>query len=399
MKKIFTLFVFTCILVIGASAQTPTPLDSSDFPHPYDSVYIRTSRISPTESFTDSISANDTLSIDRCLQKALIALGDNFMSDIQTGGAGMSWNVVTFYYTSLPNPNNWKKIWYTPNAFVPGSSTFPTANLYYQGTTSGYTTYNYFRKTDVGFYELGSRVMSGTPYNIVNTPQKPGVLFPVDYDTPNNIVNQTCSSTASGVLTDSKYSVTVDAYGTVTLVTGTIPSPIYTNYTSCIRTMLYSIDTMDAGSGMLFFLKTKIYNWYAPGIPEPLVTYSVAQVRNNIDPAFWGMDPSLPWHDELEMSFAIPYPTSVGVNEVKTNQLSIFPNPTTGKAGVLVPEEMTLNTFNYSVTDITGRLILQGIQPSATRSFNLNLQGNNAGVYFISMQNEKNSFKGKIILQ
>ena len=397
MKRSFLCFV-TAIL-FTATAFSQTPLDSSDFPHAFDSVYIRTSTIPPTESFTDSISANDTLSIDRCLQKALIALGDNFMADIQTGGAGLSWNVVTFYYTSLPNPKNWKKIWYTPNPFVPGSSAFPTANLYYQGTSAGLTTYNFFRNTNAGFYELGSRVMDATPYNVINSPQKPGVLFPVDYNSPNNIVNQYCTSTASSISTESLYDVTVDAYGTVTLVTGTIPSPVYTNFPGCIRTVTHSIDTMDAGSGMMFYLNTKIYNWYAPGISEPLVTYSVSQVRNNLDPLFWTMDPGLAWHDELEMSYATPYDPPVGVSEKFSGKICVLPNPTSGNTGVLVPEELSLESFSCTIRNLTGGLVRQESFPAGTQSFRVDLGGCPSGVYVISLQGSTEVFNGKIIRQ
>lgn len=393
-------FTFLTLLMlffgVRALSQAPVPLDSADFPHPLDSVFLNTSIVPPTQTFTDDNPVNDSLTIDRTLEKALESLGDVFMYNNFIAGADKTWTVVTFYYTSLPNPNNWKKVWRTPNPFVPGATAFPSANLYYQGTTAGKTTYNFFRNTSAGFYELGSRVMDTSPYNIVHTPQKPLFLFPVDYTAPANIVDQAISTTASTISTQTKYSVTVDAYGTLELVTGTIQNPVTTTYLNCTRTVTYSVDTMDAGSGMLFYIKAKIYNWYVPGIPEPMVTYSVAQVRNNLDPLFWSMDPSLAWHDEIEMSFTTPYIISGVSSENIQSGLRIFPNPSDGVVFISLNIDKN-NPVTLTITDICGNVVYSNSDIYESRQ--VDLSGLASGIYIAKAKCSGKIFTEKIVIK
>ena len=400
MKKLFTISIVTTMFfaTINSNAQAPNPLGIADFPQPLDSIFIKESTIPPTETFADSTSANDSLSIDRTLQKAIQSLGDSFMDTIQTGGADLNWQLVTFYYTPLPNPNNWNKVWNAPNIYVPGATAFPTANVYYQGITSGLTTYNFYRNDTNGFYELGSRVMAATPYNMTNTPAKPYALYPVDYGTPANIVGQHITTTASTMSTASVYDVTVDAYGTMTIVTGTFSNPISTVYPNCTRLVTYSIDTMDAGSGMFFYVESKFYNWYTPGVTEPIVTYSVAQVRNNIDPLYWSMDPGLAWHDEIEMSFGTPYVTTGFFSQtLQDKSCSIFPNPSNGIFTLRIGKE--INSLNkVEVLNNLGQIVYQNLAPQ-TGELQINLSQLNKGEYFVKMYFGEKCVTNKIIVK
>lgn len=396
MKKNYTLIIVIALSfgIYFLKAQVPTPLTSADFPEPLDSISIRENTIPPTETFTDSISANDSLTIDRCLQKALIALGDNDMSDIATSGPSQSWQVVTFYYNSLPNPKIWNKVYNLPNSFVPGATSFPTANLYYVGDASGTITYNFYNKDISGFYELGTRVQGTTPYNVTNVPQKPTVLFPVDYNSPNNVTNLNVTSSGGGATTNTILNVTVDAYGTLTLVTGSISNPVYTPYDNCLRTVTTSIDTMDVGSGMLFYLKTKIYSWYAPGIFEPIVIFSVAQVRNNIDPTYWPMDPMLPWHDEIAMSYSTLFAT--GINEdIAQDAFNLYPNPSSGIIHVNVLS-YTEQMF-FEIYDIVGKMVYS--QTLGNTDNIIDISSLPKGAYTIKIYSDSSIKTEKLILK
>ena len=302
------------------------------------------------------------------------------MSDIKTGGPNKIWNVVAFYYTSLPNPNNWEKTWFSTNLLVPGATSFPTSNLYFQSTSAGLTTYNFFHKSYTGLYELGKHVMDSPPYDAVNTPEKPAILFPVDYNIPNNVVNQDVSTLASTSTTQTRLNVTIDAYGTLDLVTGSISSPVNTIYNNCIRTMTYSVDTMTLAGWGIFFLKTKTYNWYSPTLFEPIVSYSVTQIRNDIDPAYWSLDSRLPWRDEIKMDFVVPN-LSVGIEqEEQSGCVLLIPNPSTGPVTMVMSET---GSKHIEVYNIVGKLLLNTNTSLERYGFNMDQYG--PGIYLVKV--------------
>jgi hypothetical protein len=242
--------------------------------------------------------------------------------------------------------------------------------------------------------------MDASPYNVVNSPVKPTILFPVDYNAPNNVVNLDILTTMQTATTNSHLNVNIDAYGTLTLVTGTISNPISTDYTNCLRAVTHSIDTMDLGSGMLFFLETKIYSWYAPGFVEPIVIYSASQVRNNIDPMFWSMDPMLAWHDEIEMAYCLPFAgSSIDDGTLSVSTLNIVPNPCDGKFSILLPETMLDQSLIMEVYDVSGRLVLNGQAMQYNGIVNVEMPWDASGVYFVKLLGNDQVFNGKVIVR
>ena len=347
LTSIFAFFAFSLF------AQTPTPIDSSGFPAHNDSTRIYQYDMPITETFTDSTSANDSLTVFRGMQKSMEAASDNILSPVINNSGNVDWELVTFYYTFN---HDWTKLWVTPNQYIPGNSDFPDANLVYYKDLNGHPTYNYYLLNSTGFYELGSRDNSSSPVTIKNSPYKPSAIFNLDYNNPNNITDfldtSTAYSSSGNMYTYSKYSVDVDAYGTFTITTGSSTNPTHIVYDNCLRTRTLSIDTMDAGSGMLFYIKSLIYTWYAPGISEPISVISFAQVRNNLDPALWPYDPQFAWHDESDFYYAQPF---TGVNISKNDYIKyikIFPNP--ANANVTVASHFN-NIDKIIVRDLSGR--------------------------------------------
>lgn len=333
--KTFYTFIILAFYSFSLFAQTPSPIDSTGFPVNNDSIGIYQYNMPITETFSDSTSANDTLTVFRGMQKSMEAASDQILSPVINDTGNVNWDLVTFYYTF---DHNWTKHWLTPNQYIPGNSDFPTANLVYYKDLNGHPTYNYFLLDNSGFYELGSRDNSSSPVTITNAPPKPQAYFNIDYANTNNVVDFTCTSTAhsnSGdMYTYSKYNVDVDAYGTFTVTLGSSTSPTHDVYDNCLRTRTLSIDTMDAGSGMFFYIKSLIYSWYAPGISDPIAVISFAQVRNNIDPSLWPYDPQFAWHDESDFYYAKPFATvNINENDIAKN-IRIFPNPANNEVSI-----------------------------------------------------------------
>ena len=74
---LFVSLAFLCV-TLGYSQSTIT-LNSSNFPKPGDSSDIKVYTIPATQSFIDSTAANDSLTIDETLEKALEAINDKYM--------------------------------------------------------------------------------------------------------------------------------------------------------------------------------------------------------------------------------------------------------------------------------------------------------------------------------
>ena len=85
-------------------------------------------------------------------------------------------------------------------------------------------------------------------------------------------------------------------------------------------------------------------------------------------------------------------PTSLE-NNVKSNSINIFPNPTEGQFKI---NNLT-NNSNILITDITGRIIYQNNVNSNELTIDLSEQP--TGVYFINISDNKTSYTQKLIVQ
>jgi hypothetical protein len=81
------------------------------------------------------------------------------------------------------------------------------------------------------------------------------------------------------------------------------------------------------------------------------------------------------------------------VSELET-QVTIFPNPTNGILNVI--SEMAL-PINYSVLDMSGRIIQSGI--SNQNTFHLSLENNAEGIYQLQLQNNSELKSVKIAIE
>lgn len=399
MKQKFNLLnaLFFAVILIPtiAFAQYPTPLVEADFPSANDSVRIYAYMIPATQAFPDSTSANDSLSIDRTIEKAIQVNNPlDPMSDVYVGGLRND-TIAMFYYQSFAKPPYIRKYdaW---NSFLPGAASFTQANLHTIIPSSEGDAHTYYKKDATGFYELGFYVVTSQgPMTSQNVPQKPIVLFPVDYASPNNVTNLTVVATAvastATIVTTSDITITIDAYGDVTIIDGSISSPTYTTYTDYLRVCTYSEDDMDLGSGLNYYLKTKIFAYYVPQFPEPVASYSVTQIRSNIDPTFWSMAGQ--WEDELEFAYLKPIIPS-DINESETAFFNIFPNPTEGLV-TLNFEQMPEETITVEIFNQQGQLM--GTFSRTENAVNIDMTQYPSGTYIVHLKINDKVFPSKLI--
>ncbi len=327
MRKI--LFLLTSLIAFAGFSQTP--LTETDFPEIGDSLTIHKWLMAITETFSDTISANDSLTVERALQKSMEASTDPAAVYILDSG-NVNTTATTFYYQEGETIG---KKWIQVYAYLPGAADFPDANMAYEQLVQSTQVINYYKKDSSGFYNLGSRTQASNPYSVVWNPPKPDVLFPVDVNIPNNIpylFSTENHATPDGTYqTNSHYSVTVDQWGNLDIISGTYSNPITTSYQNCIRTKTMSIDTLTidaSGTLMHFYVKSILLAWYAPGVSDAVLLFSFAQIRNDLDPLYWSIDPSFAWHDEGEWYYAVPYvPVNIENNTTVDNHIFVYPNP------------------------------------------------------------------------
>lgn len=355
MKKILFL---AGILYSFLGYSQPTALTETDFPVIDDSVTIHKWLMNITESFSDNDPANDSLTVERALQKSMEASGDPAAAYILDSG-NINMTATVFYYQEGETVG---KKWIEVFPYLPGASDFPDANMAYEQLIQSTQVINYYKKDSSGFYNLGSRTQASNPYSIIWNPPRPDVLFPVDVNIPNNITNffttETHSTPDGNYQTDSYYDVIVDQWGDLDIISGTYSNPVTTTYQNCIRVRTTTIDTLivDAsGMQMNFFVKSIFLSWYAPGISEPVLLFSFAQIRNDLDPLYWQLDPSLAWHDEGEWYYSVPYvPVNTEENITVKNHIFIYPNP--------AKDQITIagnNIDNIIILNLSGQKMIE----------------------------------------
>lgn len=79
---------------------------------------------------------------------------------------------------------------------------------------------------------------------------------------------------------------------------------------------------------------------------------------------------------------------SVGIQEASLGEVSIYPNPSHGKAFISI-ENPNAYTLRMNIVDITGKVVRETTVLKSTR-FELNTSDLNAGLYFLNIVNEQN---------
>ena len=87
------------------------------------------------------------------------------------------------------------------------------------------------------------------------------------------------------------------------------------------------------------------------------------------------------------------FQNTAGLVETSIDGISIFPNPTEGKLTIT-----NKNNYNNSieVVNLAGKVVYSG---TSNKTEDLNIAGNGAGVYFVTITNELGSVTEKVILK
>ena len=86
----------------------------------------------------------------------------------------------------------------------------------------------------------------------------------------------------------------------------------------------------------------------------------------------------------------------LSVDEFNTQNFSVFPNPSKGIFNI---KTKNINTFNFSIYDVTGKRIIQkqNVKP-VDNLYQININEYSTGVYFLNISNEKNKITKKLII-
>ena len=96
--------------------------------------------------------------------------------------------------------------------------------------------------------------------------------------------------------------------------------------------------------------------------------------------------------NETTCSFDVLVNAYVGVENMKHNSVSIYPNPTNGIINV---ELSNNNTHQLTISDIMGKILVKRTTDEQNKT--INLSNFESGIYIISIQTDKEIFKTKII--
>lgn len=94
------------------------------------------------------------------------------------------------------------------------------------------------------------------------------------------------------------------------------------------------------------------------------------------------------------------YPSvSAGMDEpVLDGALDLWPNPTTGDLVLLLPAYDRNTPFTVRAFDGTGRVVFETLVPAGTERFELDLQGQRAGLYLVEARSETVRLQQRVVL-
>jgi len=99
--------------------------------------------------------------------------------------------------------------------------------------------------------------------------------------------------------------------------------------------------------------------------------------------------------NETTCSFDVQVNAFVGIPDLSENELTVYPNPTTGLVSIDISK--VHNVTNVEITDITGKLISNNSLQINNSQLDVDLSGCSNGVYFINIQSQNKVYVTKVI--
>ena len=192
------------------------------------------------------------------------AVGDRFVyravdtTNVQPGGSGAN---QTWNFSSINAANDSTVLTYVLPSGTPYASSYPTANVtQYQAAASAYT---YYQTSSSQILNLGTALPSST---VVNSNPQTVMQYPFTYNTnfTDNFQAQFASSGGT-VYRRGTITVTGDAYGTITLPTGTFNNALR------VKQLQTIVDSMVvSGFGLVTTTTLTTYSWFSGANKFPL---------------------------------------------------------------------------------------------------------------------------------
>lgn len=278
-------------------------------------------------------------------------------------GPGVSWdfsqlvNIMTAQVTAI-DPS-----------LAPAGNQFPDANL---ALNMNDTVYTYTLVNENGFYYLGTQLAAGMyPYVMAYSDSRQFLAFPFTY---NDIFFDTYKGVSIVLVAEVRMSATsnvlADAYGTLTLPTGT--------YTDVLRIRILDeeIDSIFV-KGILTSVETTFrtqYLWYAPHSKTPLLSYEIVEVAGTTD------------------TVCFYSPTGSGASEnaqAGLSGLNVYPNPASDflmvESGTAGPAKVYISLVNQ-----LGQSMFSGERDQLRAgpiSERIDIGSFPAGIYFVRISN------------
>lgn len=127
------------------------------------------------------------------------------------------------------------------------------------------------------------------------------------------------------------------------------------------------------------------FTWTAPSTNEDTITLYIGALAANHNHATSG-------DFSYSRKIVLPVQPVNGISETNSVQLRIFPNPVTNEIAFQLPEPNA--SFNFTITDLTGRLLVQQKNYSGG---SLNISKLPSGIYYLKVKTAKNYYFSKFI--
>ncbi len=291
-------------------------------------------------------------------------------------GAGNTWNFSTvttlttssFNYTTGAASNT---AYANANLMV---LTKPTDAIYIKTSASGIDYYG-------GPVVVGPVVGSITYSNPAKTMSYPCNMGTTASATVSGILNIVTPLAGSGNYTGNS-SITADATGTLVFANRT--------YTDVLRvltsqTMNYTV------SGLPGVITIKTYDWYTPGIKQPIFTINTSTLTTIAGP---NTQSFVARHKATLTASSTPTPTDTGIHDNQAdNSLEVFPNPAANSLNItLSSPEAQVRLF-----DVTGKVVLS--EKITMERNSISTASLPDGVYVCEVSDGKSRKTQKVVIQ
>jgi len=183
----------------------------------------------------------------------------------------------------------------------------------------------------------------------------------------------------STVVENGNYSASVDAYGTVTLPTGTVSNAVRVHVLESFDLNIYMFGT----AAVTTSLQDDYYFWFADNIKDPFLIYGTTTSGSSV-------------------TKVLRYQPT-GVTGVKSNAQTIenivaYPNPSNGIFD-LTTSNLKNENYTLKVMNVLGETVYEKTINGRDKTIHIDLSKNSNGIYFLSLANDNYQITKKLIIK